>query len=80
MLPKDKIARKLAKAWSIAKKQIFAGKSNKPDAEDADTVNHLDWYEATGFTRPYPGETKVRMPSDFKNRMANHSESELDGD
>jgi YVTN family beta-propeller protein len=80
MIPKDKVAAKLAKAWSIAKKQIFAGKSTKPDAEDADTVNHLNWYEATGFTRPYPGESKVRMPSDFKNRMANHSESELDGD
>jgi YVTN family beta-propeller protein len=76
----NRLAGKLAKAWSIAKKQIFAGKSTKPDAEDSDTVNHLNWYEATGYTRPYPGETKVRMPSDFKNRMANHAESELDGD
>jgi len=37
----------------------------KPDAEDPDTVNHLAWYEATDFKRPYPGETKVRPPSDF---------------
>ena len=50
--------------------QIFAGKHTKPDSEDPDTVNHLVWYEATEFTRPYPGETKVRPASDFKNRRA----------
>jgi YVTN family beta-propeller protein len=64
-------ASRLAKAWTKAKAQIFAGKSTKPDAEDPDTVNHLNWYEATGFTRPYPGEARVRPPSDFKNRMDN---------
>jgi hypothetical protein len=62
---------RLAKAWNKAKARIFAGKSTKPDAEDPDTVNHLNWYEATGFTRPYPGESRVRPPSDFKNRMEN---------
>ncbi|HMD74808.1 MAG TPA: bifunctional YncE family protein/alkaline phosphatase family protein, partial [Steroidobacteraceae bacterium] len=66
----NKAAGKLAKAWNKAKSQIFAGKATKPDAEDPDTVNHLNWYEATGFTRPYPGETTVRPPSDFKNRIA----------
>jgi YVTN family beta-propeller protein len=52
-------------AWLQKKKQIFAGKLNKPDAEDPDTVNHLNWYMSTGFTRPYPGESKVRPPSEF---------------
>ena len=60
----------LHKEWLEAKKQIFAGKYNKPDSEDPDTVNHLNWYEATGFVRPYPGEKTVRPPSDFKNRFA----------
>jgi hypothetical protein len=32
-----------------------------------DTVNHLTWYEATGFTRPYPGEKTVRPASAFNN-------------
>ena len=64
-------ASRLAKAWTKAKARIFAGKSTKPDAEDPDTVNHLNWYEATGFTRPYPGEVRVRLPSDFKNRLEN---------
>jgi hypothetical protein len=74
-LPKGP-ARALAKAWGKAKVKIFAGKATKPDSEDPDTVNHLTWYEATGFTRPYPGETKVRPPSDFKDRLATRQEDE----
>jgi len=51
----------------MAKKaEIFAGNQQKPDVEDSDTVNHLNWYEATNFTRPYPGEKTVRPASDFK--------------
>jgi YVTN family beta-propeller protein len=57
----------LRAAWLQKKTQIFAGKLTKPDAEDPSTVNHYDWYEATGFTRPYPGEKTVRPPSDFNN-------------
>jgi YVTN family beta-propeller protein len=60
----------MAQAWRAAKAKIFAGKTNRPDSEDPDTVNHLTWYEATDFKRPYPGETKVRPPSDFKDRFA----------
>jgi hypothetical protein len=56
----------LMAAWLKKKQQIFAGKLTKPDAEDPDTVNHLNWYMTTGFVRPYPGESKVRRPSDFK--------------
>jgi len=52
-------------AWMKKKAHIFAGKLTKPDAEDPDTVNHLNWYQSTGFKRPYPGEKTVRPPSDF---------------
>lgn len=68
---------KLEKAWRTAKLRMFAGKSTKPDAEDSDTVNHLAWYEATDFKRPYPGESKVRPPSEFPNLTAT---PEGDGD
>ena len=61
--------RALRAGWMKKKAQIFAGKLQKPDSEDSDTVNHLDWYEATNFVRPYPGEKKVRPASDF-NRAA----------
>jgi YVTN family beta-propeller protein len=57
----------LRKAWLEKKAEIFAGKLTKPDSEDPDTVNHFNWYESTGFTRPYPGESTVRPPSEFNN-------------
>jgi YVTN family beta-propeller protein len=57
----------LRAAWLQKKEEIFAGKLTKPDAEDPDTVNHLNWYMSTGFKRPYPGESTVRPPSDFNN-------------
>jgi YVTN family beta-propeller protein len=57
----------LRKAWLEKKAEIFAGKLTRPDAEDPDTVNHLNWYMSTGFTRPYPGESTVRPPSEFNN-------------
>ena len=59
----------LRAGWMKKKVEIFAGKQHIPDSEDPDTVNHLNWYEATGFKVPYPGESKVRLPSDF-NRPA----------
>jgi YVTN family beta-propeller protein len=67
----------LRKAWLQKKAEIFAGKLHKPDSEDPDTVNHLNWYMSTGFTRPYPGENTVRPPSEF-NRPA--PDGDGDGD
>jgi YVTN family beta-propeller protein len=57
----------LRAAWQEKKAEIFAGKMTKPDAEDPDTVNHMNWYEATGYKRPYPGESTVRPPGEFNN-------------
>jgi len=68
-------------AFTIAnmkkKKQIFAGRQNIPDSEDPDTVRHYNWYEATGFTVPFPGDTKVRPASDF-NRPAPAAKADQD--
>ena len=69
----------LESEWRKAKKKIFAGKLQKPDAEDTDVVGHMNWYFATHFTKPYPGETRVRRPSDFKNLLVTHDEDD-DGD
>ena len=60
----------LAVGWLKKKAQLFAGKYHQPDSEDPDTVNHLIWYESTGFTKPFPGEKRVRPASDFNNRKA----------
>ena len=58
-------AKALKAAWLQKKAEIFAGKLTRPDSEDPETVNHLNWYMSTGFTRPYPGESTVRPPSEF---------------
>ena len=58
----------LRAGWMKKKAAVFAGKYTKPDSEDTDTVNHLNWYEATNFTRPYPGEKKVRAASEFNKK------------
>jgi YVTN family beta-propeller protein len=73
-------ANEAQRAWAQAKVRMFAGKSTKPDAEDPDAVSHLNWYEATGFTRPYPGETAVRMPKEFKNLVVGRKGEDADGD
>src|SRR5581483_10199962 len=57
--------RELRADWIQKKSEIFAHKLTKPYAEDSDTVNHLNWYMANGFKRPYPGEKKVRFPREF---------------
>ena len=67
----------IAKAWKQARLEIFKGKQHSPDSEDPYTVNHMVWYEATDYKRPYPGETKVRWPSAFANRIA-HPNLDLD--
>jgi len=58
----------LRAGWMKKKAQTFAGKYQKPDSEDPDTVNHMIWYEATNYTRPFPGEKTVRPASDFKRK------------
>jgi YVTN family beta-propeller protein len=67
-IPNETRAVKALRAgWMKKKAEIFAGNEHRPDVEDPNIVNHLDWYEATGFTRPYPGESKVLPASAFKN-------------
>ena len=67
----------IEKAWADAKEKMFADKMHKADAEDPDIVNHWVWYASTGFSRPYPGETKVRWPSDFAAEFA-HPNADYD--
>jgi hypothetical protein len=57
---------KLKTAWIHASNEMFKGKINKADSVDENLLNHVIWYSTTGFTRPYPGEKKVLMPTDLK--------------
>ena len=66
---KDPNVLALQDGWLKKKAEIFAGKYHTPDSEDPETVRHYNWYEATGFMVPFPGEKAVRPASDF-NRAA----------
>ncbi len=55
----------MAKAWERKKAEMFAGKTNTPDSVNADALSHYDWYAATQYKRPFPGEATVRAPSEF---------------
>jgi hypothetical protein len=60
----------LRAGWMKMKKQVFTAHYHIPDSLDPDTVSHFDWYEATGYRIPYPGEKKVRPASDFIKKVA----------
>jgi hypothetical protein len=70
-------AKVLMAGWVKKKTEIFAGKYQKPDSEDPDTVNHMIWYEMTAYKVPFPGEKKVRPASEF-NRKAPAASADLD--
>ena len=40
-------------------------KVNKADAADPNFLNHVTWYSATDWKRPYPGEKKLLRPEPF---------------
>jgi sugar lactone lactonase YvrE len=55
----------LQKAWLKATAEVMKGKYDKADAVDPNFLNHVTWYSATDWKRPYPGETKLLMPGPF---------------
>ncbi len=55
----------MQKAWLRASEEVMKGKYDKADAVDPNFLNHVTWYSATDWKRPYPGETKVEMPGPF---------------
>jgi YVTN family beta-propeller protein len=55
----------IQKAWLSATAEVMKNKYDKADAVDPNFLNHVIWYSATGWARPYPGEGKVEMPGPF---------------
>jgi hypothetical protein len=54
----------LEREWSLASDSWFAGKEGKLGAADPNKLNHAIWYSATGFKRPYPGESRLLHPTE----------------
>jgi YVTN family beta-propeller protein len=67
----------LQKAWLKATAEVMKGKYDKADAVDPNFLNHVIWYSATNWTRPYPGENKVLMPGPLV-KAAKHYNSDDD--
>jgi YVTN family beta-propeller protein len=49
-------------AWSD--RQLTGGAKPQADVTNPAQLNRLDWYAATGWTRPYPGDTRILAPND----------------
>lgn len=69
--PRSSSDHSLPALWSAASADMFRGKFGLADAVDPDVLNHIDWYAATNFTRPYPGESRVRAPGEFAQQILN---------
>jgi YVTN family beta-propeller protein len=78
ILAESPMVKALRAGWIQKKAETFAGKYSKPDAEDPDTVKHMIWYEATNYTRPFPGEKAVRPASDFNNAAPTQGDDDDD--
>jgi hypothetical protein len=66
----------LRAGWLKMKSEVFAPKYHIPDSLDPDTVSHYDWYDATGYQVPFPGEKTVRPASDFSKQAAAKTEDD----
>ncbi|HJQ45061.1 MAG TPA: phosphoesterase [Amycolatopsis sp.] len=60
-VPADK--QDVASKWDNWKsQQQLTGPDAKADSTNPAQMNHFDWYEAHGWTQPYPGEDKIYTP------------------
>jgi len=66
----------LRAGWLKMKEEVFAPKYHIPDSLDPDTVSHYDWYDATGYKVPFPGEKTVRPASDFNKQAPARTEDD----
>jgi hypothetical protein len=55
-------------AWGA--KQHFGGRAPIVDYARAQQLNRFDWYSATGWTKPYPGDARILQPSDVPGALA----------
>jgi YVTN family beta-propeller protein len=62
----------LQKAWLNATAEIMKDKITKADAADPNFLNHVTWYSATDWKRPYPGEKQLLRPEPFVKAARNY--------
>ncbi|GLY77868.1 bifunctional YncE family protein/alkaline phosphatase family protein [Actinoallomurus iriomotensis] len=58
-----KAEQQVAAQWQAWKaKQPFSAPNAKADSANPEQMNHFSWYEAHGWKKPYPGESKIYAP------------------
>ncbi|WP_419730588.1 hypothetical protein [Lichenicola sp.] len=62
------------KAWNVASNRIMRPNMTKADIVDERFLNHVIWYSATNWHRPYPGEHTMLWPSAFHNVVKAHDD------
>ncbi len=56
--------RAVAAQWATwAEGQHLGGRGARPDFANPEQMNRYTWYEAHGWTSPYPGDVKIYSPS-----------------
>jgi YVTN family beta-propeller protein len=68
----------LERAWMCASARVMQGKTNKADSVDENFLNHVIWYSATDWQRPYPGENRVEKPAPFLKAALKNSGKDVD--
>ena len=54
----------VAAQWaSWAESQRLTGSRAVPDYANPEQMNRYTWYRTNGFTKPYPGDTKIYAPA-----------------
>jgi YVTN family beta-propeller protein len=57
-------AKQVASQWQQWKtQQRLTGPNAVPDYANPAQMNHFTWYESHGWTKPYPGESKIYAPN-----------------
>lgn len=53
----------VARQWQVwSSHQNFGGSTPDQDRANPAQLNHLDWYAATNWSKPYPGEPRILGP------------------
>jgi YVTN family beta-propeller protein len=61
-------------AWLA--QQHTTGSSAQPDYANPQQMNHFTWYEASGWTKPYPGEKQIFTPDQVPGAFIPSSDSD----
>ncbi|MFL6115393.1 MAG: bifunctional YncE family protein/alkaline phosphatase family protein [Catenulispora sp.] len=61
-------------AWLA--QQHTTGPSAQPDFANPEQMNHFTWYQASGWTKPYPGEDKIYAPAQVPGAFIPSSDSD----